>query len=159
MSEAAGVSTSVSVDDGVTGKLARLAFVLGHLDPALDEIGASNVTETQMRFEDEESPEGEPWKGLATATLAKRGRESADGEARILRYRAELYDSLSHKVESGRAVRVGVSKVYGRIHQLGGMTGRKRLTRIEARPYLGVSQAGRLEIEQILNDHVSRGGA
>lgn len=157
MSETPGFSVIVKPDDQVTRGLSSLMRNIADPDPALEAIGDSLVTSTQMRFEAEESPEGEPWKGLSLATLAARGREGKDGEARILRDDANLYDSLQPKVLPKQGVQVGVTRVYGRIHQLGGMAGRGRQVEIDARPYLGVSKADREEILAILSEHAQRG--
>jgi phage virion morphogenesis protein len=159
MSETPGFSVIVQPDDKVTRGLSSLARNIQNLDPALEAIGDSLVTSTQLRFEAEESPEGEPWKGLSLATLANRKREGKDGEARILRDNADMYDSLQPKLLAGQGVQVGVTRVQGRIHQLGGMAGRGRQVEIEARPYLGVSEADREEILAIMNDHAQRGVA
>lgn len=159
MSEQAGFSTTVEVADEISGPLSRLARNIRQLDPALDEIGSQVTTQTQMRFEAEESPEGRPWQGLAAVTLARRGREGADGEARILRDKLDLYDSLSWKVAPGRSVTVGVSSVYGRIHQLGGQAGRGLSVTIPARPYLGIGPEDIEQIVEVLEAHVSKGVA
>lgn len=157
MGEAAGVSLTVKVNDRVTPRLAELGRRLRHFDPALDEIGSSLVTSTQMRFEPQEGPDGTKWKGLAESTKARRGRTRRGGTASILRDQADLYDSLTHKVAPSVGVTVGVTRVYGRIHQLGGQAGRGHKVTIEARPYLGLSDADRAEIDQILRSHLGGG--
>jgi len=154
MGEVAGVSTTVGVDDGVSEHLARLAKTFVRLDPVLDEIGSMLVTETQMRFAAEEDPDGKKWQELADATKAKRGRTGKKGTARILRDQGDLYDSVTHQVRTGVSVSVGVTRTYGRIHQLGGNAGRGRRVKIPARPYLGVSEAGRKEIIAIIDERL-----
>lgn len=157
MSEQAGFSTTVQVSDDVTGPLSRLARNVGNLDPALAEMGSQLQAQTEMRFEFEEDPYGTAWEGLAAVTLAKRGREGADGEARILRDNEDLYDSLGWEVDPGRSVTVGVSSVYGRIHQLGGFTGRGLATYIPPRPYLGVGLDDLEQLVEILERHATQG--
>lgn len=157
MTEQAGFSTTVELSDGVTGPLSRLARNVRNLDQALDEIGSQMVTQAQFRFEREEAPDGTPWIGLAAVTLARRGREGADGEARLLRDKGDLYDSLGWKVQPGQSVTVGVSSVYGRIHQLGGQAGRNQSVKIPARPYLGVGPEDIEQIVEILESHLDKG--
>lgn len=156
MGEVAGVSLTVKVNDTVTPGLAELARRLRNFNPALDEIGSSLVTSTQMRFEAESGPDGRKWKGLAESK-ARRGRTRRGGTARILRDQGDLYDSLTHKVQPSVATTVGVTRVYGRIHQLGGQAGRGHKVTIPARPYLGLSDDDRAEINKILRKHLGAG--
>src|SRR5690606_3182871 len=104
------------------------------------------------------APDGTPWVALSDVTVAAKGRKGAGGEARTLRDSGDLYDSITHQVKLGIGVRVGVTRVYGRIHQQGGMAGRGRKVRIPARPYLGVSRQGAEEIALIIGQHLSKGG-
>lgn len=156
MTEQPGFSTTVEISDEVTGPLSRLARNITDLDPALEEIGAQLVAQAQFRFEREEDPEGRPWKGLADSTLEQRLRKGGD-EPRILRDTTDLYDSLAWKVAPGRSVTAGVSSVYGRIHQLGGQTGRALATTLPARPYLGVGPEDIEQIVEILETHAQKG--
>lgn len=146
-----GVSTSVSLDDkAANADLAALAKRIKDLDPVLDEIGASQVTEVQHRFEQQAGPDGAKWTGLAARTLARRGGDNP----KILRDQGNLYDSVTHKVDSGVAVAIGTNRRYARIHQLGGKAGPGRRVTIPARPYLGLSDEGRKEVVAILEDHL-----
>lgn len=145
-----GVQLSTTIDDAISKRLAALAARLSNLEPVLDEIGASNVTETQHRFEQEADPDGKPWQPLAALTLAKRKA----ARPRILRDKAHLFDSITHVVSGGKSVAVGSNRKYARIQQLGGMAGRGRKVQIPARPYLGISEEGRKEILQIVREHI-----
>lgn len=141
-----GTSFDVRIDDGATASLVALAKRIGNLDPALDEIGASQVTEVQQRFEDQKDADGQAWKPLAASTLLRRKAPNP----RILRMTGDLYDSVTHQVLSLRGVRVGSNRAYARLHQFGGEN-------VPARPYLGVSSEGMKEIRAILADHVGAG--
>lgn len=149
MSGEAGVSLNLTTSDGASAEIKALAARIANLDPALDEIGASQVTEVQVRFERQQGPDGKKWKGLAARTLMKRSND-----AKILRDQGNLYDSVTHEVQAGVAVAIGTNKRYARIHQLGGLAGRGRKVFIPARPYLGLSEDGRKEVLNILRDHV-----
>jgi phage virion morphogenesis protein len=157
VTETIGVSLTHKVVDGVTRELAKLAARIKNIDAAFEDMGASIETETKQRFEVAKSPEGEPWKGLAESTLLKRGRVGDGGKAAILQDQRHLFESITHKVQPGIGTMVGTSMIYGRIHQLGGMAGRGRKVKIDARPYLGLSEEGRREMVEILKDHVGRG--
>lgn len=148
-----GVSFSVAVDDGgITKAILTRLQRLRNLDPALEEIGAANLTETEQRFEKERDPEGQRWPAYSPNTTFAKGRN----KPRMLRDRGELYDSLTYQVLTGRSVAVGTNKRYARIHQLGGKAGRGRKVTIPARPYLGLSNEGAEEILQIVTDHLER---
>lgn len=144
------MSPGVSVRlEGNTDELRAIMARIADLDPALDEIGASQVTEVQVRFERMHGPDGTPWQGLAARTLARRGKG-----AKTLRDQGNLYDSVTHQVQAGVAVAIGTNRRYARIHQLGGMAGRGRRVSIPARPFLGLSEDGRAEVLAILRDYV-----
>jgi phage virion morphogenesis protein len=164
------IALEVKVDEGEVGKaLEALARRAVDLDPVLDEIGASQVTEVQQRFEGEHGPDGAKWAPLAASTVAKRGRRSGSarrdkrgrfqrrgaGGAKILRDQGNLYDSVSHAVFSG-GVKIGANTPYARIQQLGGRAGRGHAALIPARPYLGVSDEGAREMIAIVHDHLAR---
>ena len=146
-----GIAYTVQVQDPVTKSILRQLQKLKNLDPALEEIGASVLTETQQRFEDQEDPEGRAWVALSDTTLeTRKGAPPA-----ILRDQGNLYDSLTYKVLPGRSVSVGTNKRYARIHQLGGKAGRGKKVTIPARPFLGLSERGAVEVLQIVTDHLT----
>lgn len=145
-----GIAFEVQVTDPVTKSIMRQLKRLRDINPVLEEIGASNLTETQMRFEAEKDPEDQAWQELSDATLEYR----KGAPPRILRDQGNLYDSLTYSVLPYRSVSVGTNKTYARIHQLGGLAGRRRRTKIPARPYLGLSKEGAREILDIVTDHL-----
>ena len=49
------------------------------------------------------------------------------------------------------------NKIYGAIHQLGGMAGRGHRTKIPARPYLVIQDEDWAEIKEALTDFIIRG--
>lgn len=148
-----GVSIKLSVDDAkVKATFSRVAAALDDLGPLLDDLGSSQVTEVQHRFEEQEGPDGKRWKPLAASTLARRGPS-----AKILRDKANLYDSITHEPDAKHgAVRVGSNKVYARIHQLGGDAGKGKKVKIPARPYLGVSGEGLKEMDRIAQSYMAK---
>lgn len=150
----AGVSLAVKINDEASSEITRLALQLtpGKLRLALDEIGAANVTETQRRFETESDPDGGRWRDYADlADITKAQRRQPD--PKILRDGGDLYDSVTHTVGLLETT-VGTNRVQARIHQLGGQAGRNKSVTIPARPYLGVSSEGEVEIIEILTEHV-----
>ena len=127
------------------------------------DIGEHLLNATDERFEAERAPDGTPWAPLSPATLVSqysaRGQTKrafrqrtrggdffvTAGFGRFLESKKILQDKgvrgglrgdVSYRAEDG-LVAVGVTKVYGRIQQLGGTAGRG--VTLPARPYLGVS--------------------
>lgn len=129
-------------------ELDRLRAVTGDVQPALRDIGSALEASTQQRFLDKQSPEGVAWEKHSTVTEEKRG-VGAD----ILRLDQHLFDSIGSSASSDK-VAVGVNRIYGRIHQLGGQAGRGRKVTILARPYLGISRDDEREIFAIMSDHI-----
>lgn len=152
MAEPNGIAFRVDAADSVTRSMVRYLKRVRDLSPVLEEIGASNLTETQHRFEQEQDPGGKPWEQLSETTLQYR----LGAPPRILRDQGNLYDSLTYKVVPHREVRVGTNLRYARIHQLGGQAGRGRRVKIPARPYLGLSEDGARELLAIVTDHLER---
>lgn len=137
-----GVNFTVKVQDGeaIGRALVGLQLRMRDLRPVLRGIGASLLTSTQRRFEDEQGPSGAAW----DATL--RGGS-------ILRDSGRLYQSLTFAVGQAQ-VEVGTNVAYARIHQMGGQAGRGRKVTIAPRPYLGLDDADRRELLDIVNDHM-----
>lgn len=166
-----GVQITAALDGaaGAAESLAKLDAAGRSLRPALEEIGAALLLSTQQRFERQAGPDGAAWRPLAAATLERRAGKRArrkDGSltaaarrrisgAQILRDSGRLYQSLTYRAGE-REVKVGSNVVYAAIHQLGGNAGRGRKVRLPARPYLGLDDGDRREIEAILAEHVAR---
>jgi len=154
-------------DDGADTALARLAGRLIDRQPAMDEIGAELQASTHQRFREQRGPDGERWQALAPATLlgraGKKARTKSGGftkrartrmdNAKILRDTGELFQSISFQASPSR-VAVGTNKRYAAIHQFGGKAGRDGTTRIPARPFLGIAEADRQMITDVLTRHL-----
>lgn len=158
MAETPGVSLTITQQDAITPALARLARNAKNAADIYDQIGAANVLETQMRFEAEEGPDGRRWVAHSDVTLDLKQTKGIT-EPRKLRESTDLYDSIAHRVLPSGGVQIGVTRTYGRIHQLGGQAGRGRKVKIPARPYLGISEDGKREIEAIISDALGKGVA
>lgn len=155
----AGVSLSMTVDDEeVRRAIQGLATRSLNLREAFDDVGASLLTSTQQRFEDEEDPAGEPWAELAESTqnklVTKRKRR---GKEHILRERGHLYGSLTYLAKPTE-VAIGSNRKYAAIHQLGGTEDMAPgPAAIPARPFLGISGEDEREIMAIFMDHLQAG--
>ena len=112
----------------------------------MEAIGASLVSSTQLRFEEGQNPEGQPWKPWSASYAARRR-----GEA-ILLDKGRLSDSLTFVAGPDR-VEVGTNVIYAAIHQFGG---EEVGIPIPARPYLGLSGDDTQELLEMIDDWASR---
>ena len=117
------------------------------LGEMLDGVGALVASQTQRRIaEEKRGPDGKAWKPWSEETARRRS-----GTQSLLFYEGHLAGSIDHEV-AGDEVRVGSGLVYAAIHQFGGKAGRGRQVEIPARPYLGLSDENRDEIEAVVTD-------
>lgn len=132
-------------------------------DPArrtdlFDHFGYYLLSSTQQRFIDQVGPDGRKWKPSARA-------KQQGGST--LRNSGMLFSSLTYQAAADSVV-VGSNKIYAGIHQLGGTIRPKSAKKLAfrvgsgfvfvdkvtmpARPYLGVNDADREELENIGTD-------
>ncbi len=157
----AGARITATIDDARAKRaIERMLATAQDPGPAMQEIGASLLTSTQQRFEDDESPEGEPWKALAFSTmfhkLSKAKRAKRRGGEHILVVKGLLLASLTY-LASRIGVDVGSGRTQAAIQQFGGSPGMAPgPAAIPARPYLGLSSADETEIGEILIHRMSQ---
>lgn len=128
--------------DKVVGNAARQ---LADRKQLLSTIGEALVSSTSKRFEDGRDPEGKAWEASARAA-AEGGKTLADT--------GRLMQSIDYAVTPD-SVMVGSNVAYARIHQMGGKAGRGHKVTIPARPYLGVSQQDKEEVQRILHSFLT----
>ena len=156
----AGVTLTIDAKqvDRVSKRLHQILNNLADPRELLDEIGGYLVSSTHLRFEDTESPAGEPWAEWSEATQARR----AGGV--ILTDTERLSDSITHQVGKDQ-VEIGTNVLYAGVHQLGaakGAFGTDDHGRpipwgdIPARPYLGLSGDDEAEVLKIIDEWASR---
>jgi phage virion morphogenesis protein len=106
-------------------------------------LGELVVNQTKQRIAAEKTaPDGTSWQAWSTAYAGAR-----HGGHSLLMSGGTLLDSISAYV-SGDTIEVGSGMVSAATHQFGSRDGR-----IPARPYLGVSEDNRQEIEDVALDH------
>lgn len=142
----------------VVAHLDVLAGVFGDLRPLLEAIGQYGVTSTRDRFQTETGPDGQRWKPSARAEF--------DG-GKTLTESGGLANSLTFNVLGNDSVEWGTNKIYGRIHQLGGVIKAKGAPHLRfqvpgggwrtvdqvvmpARPYLGIDEEDEGQIGEIV---------
>ncbi len=114
-----------------------------NLDPALRDIGEFWLESTQQRFVDMQAPDGKPWEPLAPETLANKERPD-----RILTESGTLADTLNYQLSKG-GLALGTNMEYGATHQFG-----RDDAGIPERPFLGLAAFEKLEVLDILRDHL-----
>ncbi len=155
---AEAVSLKYEGDDLLNRAIGRLT------DPAkkkdlLDQIGARGVSQTQQRFLDQKGPDGQPW---------KKSLRAIEQSGETLRHKNRLFSSFTF-VATSSAVEWGTNVIYAGIHHFGGVikpkskkalafrgaNGRLNIVKqvtMPARPFLGLTDADRADIGEIVED-------
>ena len=149
------MTISVTLNENVSSLLSDLLKKSRNSEPALDIIGQRLSASTLARFnKTKTAPDGTPWRPsiLNTNTLVSKRDEALN------KLRNITHSTSPKKVIVGTTGGINLSNGgnYARIHQLGGKAGRNGSTNIVARPYLGVSEQDKSEIEGVLNDFFRR---
>ncbi len=134
----------------------RLKGVYNHLNgdftPLMERIGTLVLRSTAGRFETKTDPSGASWEQLMPSTLqSKRNIDNSDREnVGILVEAGNLEDSFSKDSAVQVfpfSVIVGTDEKYGKYHQVG-------TKHMKARPFLGLSDDDKAEIQQALNEFI-----
>jgi phage virion morphogenesis protein len=150
---AASISFDLNAIEGVKKLLAGIALDNADRARLLQSIGLEMETQTQERFDTQQSPDGNTWKALAQKTQNYYASKGWTASRSILVGEGILRDSITSEVQGGAwSVLVGATMEYAAIHQWGGEIrpktapylfvpgyGRLKKVTIPARPYLGVS--------------------
>lgn len=169
-------------DRQVLDLLGQISQRLGSPAPMLKLIGETLVDSTKQRFAASRAPDGSRWAPNTDTTMArylgrfsgsrtKTGKVSAAGARRaagkkpLIGESRALGTTIDYRVE-GDTLYVGSPMEYAGTQQFGAKRGQYGRTRrggpipwgdIPARPFLGVSDADRAEVLEILREHL--GGA
>jgi phage virion morphogenesis protein len=167
-------------DEQVKAVLERLFDVTGDMTPAMHEIGQYYEMRVLENFSAESDPEGRPWPKLSAVTLglglakgqrlkksgyvAKAGRQYLANKKMLVEH-GDLRGSVHYQAERNQVtIGTGGHIPYGGVHQLGGLAGRGRKTKIPARPYLAVNEGSgmrlaekdRRRIIEIVEQHIAK---
>lgn len=143
----AGASIHIDVeynDREIVAALKRLQEIGGNLDAAFGEIGEYLLESHKQRFEDQVSPDGEPWEPLDPKSVTRKKR-NAD---KILIEYGHLLGSLHYNLTSS-GLEFGTNLIYGATHQFGDED-----RGIRARPFIGISVDDEREIISIIGEHI-----
>ncbi len=150
------VHLEVSINDAdVIRMLSGIEGRGKNLQPAMKAIGEYVVRRTEERFENEQDPEGNPWKPLSKATLKRKKG------TKILTESSNLRDRVTYDADSD-SVRVGTVVIYSAVHQKGigrrsSLGTRREMPAIPARPFLGANDEDQKEFAEIVREHLLRG--
>ena len=175
----AGVRITVDVEDAsLRSALRRLTARVGDLKPVMDEIGSSLVTSTIDRFVAETGPDGKPWEPSHRArreggqTLTDRGRLRASIVHRADAQGVDVGTNVVYAAihQFGGTVKRQARRQTLAFNKTGGGFASRRSTRrrrggfvaiafaeigahdvdMPARPFLGVTEADRVSILNIV---------
>lgn len=146
----AGASFRMDLSD-MMGGVARAINKMGDTGPLMQAIGEALVVSTLERFEDGKCPDGQSWKPSKRA-VAEGGLTLVD--------KGRLKKSFGEDAPGFEATRthvvVGTNVEYAGIHQFGGEAGRNHAVFLDPRPFLGISEEDRQEIQGTMVDHLAK---
>jgi phage virion morphogenesis protein len=136
-------------------RMARINWTALH-----KEIGEHLVASTQMRFKEETAPDGTRWpqsirareEGGQTLSDTRRLRNSITCAARPDRVEVGTNDKRAPVHQFGATIRAKRAKALK--FQVGGRFAVKKVVRIPARPFLGISDDDREAITEIIRERL-----
>lgn len=146
----AGAKIQIISEGGqaVSDVLTQLVNNLDDLAPALGNVGEHLMLTHRDHFDEQRSPDGEPWQPLSPE-YAKRKKKNKD---KILRLNDILRDTLAYNI-GNQSLEFGSNKEYAAIQHFGGSADMSpRLAAIPARPFLGLSKEDENEVIEILRE-------
>lgn len=165
---------SIQVNDRqVLDTLNQLVSRAQNLRPAFAEIGEDLVDSTKRRFATATGPDGTPWAPNSSVTVdrylgifkgshKKEGTLSKAGQARSAAKKPltgetrALQTTINYQLQGAVGVSIGSPMVYAAIQQFGGTKSQfpHLWGDIPARPFLGVSQADKANILDIMGSYL-----
>lgn len=127
--------------DAIDG-LKALAARTGSARDVLDDIGAFLDSDVQLRFLQEQAPDGTRWQ-QSEAAKERSGLTLTDTR--------QLAGSVTHSATDDELIH-GLGEKYAAIHHFGGKTGRNKSVTLPARPMIGIALMQREEIDNIVKD-------
>jgi len=131
--------------------LDRLFEKTSDLKPLMKNIAGIMADSVEENFKQEGRPD--KWEELKKVTIKVRTKKGY-WPGKILQMRGGLAASITSAYDEASAI-VGSNKEYARIHQLGGDTGKNKKTKIEARPYLELTENDKNKILNISTKYLN----
>lgn len=127
-------------DGEIRRALAKL-LALGQGRDLMRKVANVVKQDVEDAFDNEQSPDGIAWQTLNLLYQQRRYQQGYDGK--LLQKHGHLLSSLNIDYGDNFAL-IGVAEHYGQYHQFGTKRG------LPARPFLGVSETGIEELQQLL---------
>jgi len=142
-------------DRDVQAMIARDIGRIQDMTPVMKSFAEYMVTQTDDRFKAEKAPDGSAWKALSPVTVASKARQNKIDK--ILQQ--DGYLRLVHPDASKDSAGIYSDRIYGAIHNRGGMAGPGRKVKIPKREFLGFSDADVKEFMATCTDFIIMGRA
>jgi phage virion morphogenesis protein len=145
---AAGVELTAELDARVLAEIDRVFARLGSagVEQIADEVSMMMEDQTKRRIKTEKTaPDGTPWAPWSDRYALTRNTGNSTQHSLLIN-EENLLNSVQ-RYSTGDTASVASRTPYSAIHQFGGRG-------IPARPYLGLSDANRREIEELVIDRV-----
>lgn len=167
---------TVQVDDKqVLDMLGELSRRCNNLQPAMQEIGEDIVASTKRRFATATAPDGTPWAPNSTqttipfylgafggshkkdGTLSKAGEKRSAAKKPLTGDSKRLGTTINYQLDGTSGMRIGSPAEYAAMQQFGGVTSPNSMIPgkiIPARPFLGISEADKINILDIVGSYL-----
>ncbi|MDH5785334.1 MAG: phage virion morphogenesis protein [Chromatiales bacterium] len=144
----AGASIYIDIENDSAAKkvLQQLLEVGQNLDAPFADIGEYLLNSHRERWARQEAADGTPWAPLAPKTVKRKKKN----QNKILVLEGDLRDLLRYQTAPD-GLEFGTDRIYGATHQFG-----DEERGIPARPPLGLTEEDRVEILDILQEHLER---
>ena len=136
-------------DNELKTELTKLQAKTKNLKPLLNQVGYYLLEVVENSFENEADANGKAWQELSPSYLNYKNKK---GYTKKLQNRGTLAESIDFTTTTDALI-LGTNIEYAAIHQFGGFAGRNKSAYIPARPFLPVTQDGKLHnnvVENIL---------
>lgn len=158
----ASLGIHVRIDSTTEEKaLERLARAAANPQPAFQQIGEYMDLATRERFDTQTGPDGQSWEPLSEVTIARRRKRGRKSNATLVDS-GNLRDLLRYLVTND-GLEFGSDRPYAGVQQFGASKGQFGKSRrggpipwgdIPARPFLGLSEVDKEEVQFILRDYL-----
>lgn len=140
-------------DEPLVISLSQIISQLRHPKRLYGVLGETMLQIHRERFDSQVDPDGHAWTPLSPITIALKQKKGFN--LNILKQRGYLSEQLAFNYDDEK-LEFGSPKIYSRIHQFGGKTGKNHKITIPARPWLGLSQDDKKFLEQKARKHLQQ---
>ena len=140
-------------DKEMQAMVAKSIGAIQDMTPVMKSFAEYMVNQTDDRFKSETAPDGSGWQKLADTTVVR--KQKMKKRDKILQQ--DGYLRLVHPSSDKDSAGIYSDRIYGAIHNRGGMAGPGRKGKIPKREFLGFSEADIKEFQETIADYVVLG--